>query len=98
MSAHPKDDALMDLVAANAGLQSGLPSPIDDAVRAAHPLPEGRWRKLDEVPYDFIRKRLSVLVSNEDRSLMVTKGASTMCCPSAPLLKCAKTGRPTCRL
>jgi Mg2+-importing ATPase len=33
------------------------------------------FRKLDEVPYDFIRKRLSILVAQEDACLMITKGA-----------------------
>ena len=33
------------------------------------------YQKLDEVPYDFIRKRLSVLVSKDNKNLMVTKGA-----------------------
>ena len=31
--------------------------------------------KLDEVPYDFIRKRLSILVSKDNKNLIVTKGA-----------------------
>ncbi len=30
---------------------------------------------MDEIPYDFIRKRLSILVSKNEGSLMVMKGA-----------------------
>jgi Mg2+-importing ATPase len=30
---------------------------------------------VDEVPYDFIRKRLSILISTDDKNLMITKGA-----------------------
>ena len=33
------------------------------------------YQKLDEVPYDFIRKRLSILVAQGDRRLTLTKGA-----------------------
>ena len=33
------------------------------------------YHKQDEIPYDFIRKRLSILVSHDDTNLMVTKGA-----------------------
>ena len=33
------------------------------------------YQKLDEVPYDFVRKRLSILVSTANGHLMVTKGA-----------------------
>jgi Mg2+-importing ATPase len=32
---------------------------------------------MDEVPYDFIRKRLSILVSKDNKHIMVTKGALT---------------------
>jgi Mg2+-importing ATPase len=34
-----------------------------------------RYQRLDEVPYDFIRKRLSVLISGENAHLIVTEGA-----------------------
>ena len=34
-------------------------------------------RKLDEIPYDFIRKRLSIAVTHGNDHLMVTKGALT---------------------
>ncbi|MFN6129791.1 MAG: cation transporting ATPase C-terminal domain-containing protein [Planctomycetota bacterium] len=37
---------------------------------------KSRFHKFDEVPYDFIRKRLSVVVECEDsKHLMITKGA-----------------------
>ena len=32
-------------------------------------------KRLDEIPYDFVRKRLSILVSNKDKRLIITKGA-----------------------
>jgi Mg2+-importing ATPase len=34
-----------------------------------------QYEKLDEIPYDFIRKRLSILVSKNGTNLMITKGA-----------------------
>ena len=34
-------------------------------------------RKQDEIPYDFLRKRLSIAVTHGDAHLMVTKGALT---------------------
>ena len=33
------------------------------------------YQKADEIPYDFLRKRLSILVAHDDTHLMVTKGA-----------------------
>ena len=58
----------------NASYQTGFTNPIDEAIRA-NKLDLSGYQKLDEVPYDFIRKRLSVLVSKDNKSLMVTKGA-----------------------
>jgi P-type Mg2+ transporter len=58
----------------NAYYQTGFTNPIDEAIRANH-LDLSGYTKLDEVPYDFIRKRLSILVSKGDTTLMVTKGA-----------------------
>lgn len=60
----------------NAVLQAGLPNPLDRAIAAA--VPEGAEPpppKLDEVPFDFTRKRLSVLVGGSAGPLLVTKGA-----------------------
>ena len=53
----------MHLAGLNAGLQTGFTNPIDDAILAAadRAAVTGR-RRLDELPYDFQRKRLRVLV------------------------------------
>ena len=58
----------------NASYQTGFTNPIDEAIRA-NKLDLSDYQKLDEVPYDFIRKRLSVLVFKDNKNLMVTKGA-----------------------
>lgn len=68
-------DALVAARAAlNAGLQTGFTNPLDAAVLARHQ-PDPGWRAVDEVPFDFERKRLSVLVDGPDGRLLVTKGA-----------------------
>jgi len=59
----------------NAGMQTGFANPIDAAVKAQPGLDLAGTRKLDEVPYDFVRKRLSILVQREGRNLLITKGA-----------------------
>jgi P-type Mg2+ transporter len=59
----------------NAVFETGLVNPIDEAIRSHHPFDLAGCTKLDEVPYDFVRKRLTVLVADHDRHLMVTKGA-----------------------
>jgi P-type Mg2+ transporter len=58
----------------NASFQSGFTNPIDEAICATK-LDLSGYHKLDEVPYDFNRKRLSILVSKGNTNLMVTKGA-----------------------
>jgi Mg2+-importing ATPase len=59
----------------NSFYESGFTNPIDEAVRKHHTFDLAGYAKLDEVPYDFLRKRLSILVSHGDGRLMVTKGA-----------------------
>lgn len=59
----------------NAYYQKGFKNPIDRAILAHNKLDVGEYKSLDEAPYDFIRKRLSVLVSKNGNSLMITKGA-----------------------
>lgn len=57
----------------NAGLQQGFANPLDDAIlQGAEPVDPAL--RVDEVPYDFERKRLSVLVAGPTPTL-VTKGA-----------------------
>jgi len=59
----------------NASYETGFMNPIDEAIRKYRPFDLSNFKKLDEIPYDFIRKRLSILVSKGDTHLMVTKGA-----------------------
>ena len=68
----------------NAFFETGLVNPIDEAIRTYRRFDLGDCRKLDEVPYDFIRKRLSVLVADKDRHVLITKGALARCSRSAP--------------
>jgi len=71
---------VMALAATNARLQTGLPNPLDEVIvaaaeRSATPIPPDT--KVDECPYDFSRKRMSIAV-HDARSgsyLTITKGA-----------------------
>lgn len=49
----------------NATYESGYLNPIDAAIRNDRPFDLAAYQKLDEVPYDFLRKRLSILVPLE---------------------------------
>ena len=46
-----------------------------EAILAAHPFDMAGWGKVDEVPFDFERRRLTVAVACGDTRLIVTKGA-----------------------
>ncbi len=64
----------------NARLQTGLSNPLDEAIQAHAELDVAGVRKLDEVPYDFVRKRLTVVVHHDGEGavpspLLITKGA-----------------------
>ena len=59
----------------NAFYESGFTNPIDEAIRTHRQFDLSGYRKADEIPYDFLRKRLSILVAHGDTHLMITKGA-----------------------
>ncbi len=59
----------------NASFESGYSNPIDEAIRIYRSLDILGCEKLYELPYDFLRKRLSILVAEGERRFIVTKGA-----------------------
>jgi len=59
----------------NALYETGFTNPIDEAIRASRKADLTGYQKTDEIPYDFLRKRLSILVAHDNTHLMVTKGA-----------------------
>ncbi|PKO62051.1 MAG: magnesium-translocating P-type ATPase [Betaproteobacteria bacterium HGW-Betaproteobacteria-18] len=59
----------------NSYFESGLKSPLDDAILAHEDLDVSGWRKIDEVPFDFERRRVSVLVERAAARRLVVKGA-----------------------
>src|SRR5574337_287236 len=59
----------------NAFYETGFTNPIDEAIRIHKKFDLSNCAKLDEVPYDFNRKRMTVLVSKENRHVMISKGA-----------------------
>jgi P-type Mg2+ transporter len=59
----------------NAFFETGFRNPVDEAIRKSAKFDLSGYQKLDEVPYDFSRKRLSILLSKGGENVMVTKGA-----------------------
>ena len=67
--------SVLELTACNAALQSGLVNPLDEAILATHKPDLSQIEKLGEVPFDFVRKRLSVLIRTPDGVRLIVKGA-----------------------
>lgn len=61
----------------NAFYETGFNNAIDEAIRNFRPFDNKDCAKLAEIPYDFYRKRLSMLVSDAGESVLITKGALT---------------------
>ena len=59
----------------NASYETGFTNPIDESIRQFKNIDISQYEKFDEVPYDFIRKRLSIVAGVNERHVMVTKGA-----------------------
>jgi len=70
-----KSEPVFRLAHLNASLQTGLANPLDEAITAQGNPGTAGITKLAEIPYDFIRKRLTVVVEENDQKLMITKGA-----------------------
>ena len=68
-------ERVLDLAWLNSHFQAGLRNPLDTAILASGPPRGAGWIKIDEVPFDFQRRRVSVLVGHDDRRMLITKGA-----------------------
>ena len=68
--------AILEIAAYNAALQTGLVNPLDEAIlqsRSADLIQINK--KLGEIPFDFVRKRLSVIIYDGKSRRLITKGA-----------------------
>lgn len=74
-AASPQANRVLLYAYLNAASESGYVNPIDAAIREYKTFDISGYQKLDEVPYDFNRKRLSILFKKENLHLIVTKGA-----------------------
>ncbi len=71
-----KDSArVLELAYLNSFFESGLRNPMDEAILEHRHIDTAGWHKIDEVPFDFERRRVSVLVENDGQRLLAVKGA-----------------------
>ena len=90
---HPAlDDADSDRVlmlgAVNAAFESGLKSPLDEALLAHDGADHARaWTKLDEHPFDFVLRRVAVLAERDGQRLIIVKGAPEAVLPLCTMVE-----------
>jgi Mg2+-importing ATPase len=81
LTGHPGADGadsrrVLELAAVNSSFESRMRNPLDEAIVAgARELPLAQWRGIAEVPFDFERRRVSVLAEHDGRRLLIVKGA-----------------------
>jgi Mg2+-importing ATPase len=59
----------------NSAFETGMKSPLDEAILSSAPFDMTDCRKVDEVPFDFERRRVSVLVDRGAERCLIVKGA-----------------------
>ena len=59
----------------NSHFQTGLKSPLDEAILKHKDIDTSKIQKIDEVPFDFIRRRVSVVMEREGQRFFIAKGA-----------------------
>jgi Mg2+-importing ATPase len=68
------NEDVLRFICLNSNFQADIKSPLDDAIlKHAHPA-IAEYEKVDEIPFDFNRKRLSVVVRRGGEHLLITKG------------------------
>ncbi|HEX5311991.1 magnesium-translocating P-type ATPase [Aquabacterium sp.] len=69
-------ERVLELAYLNSFFESGLKNPIDEAILAHAHLDVSGWTKVDEVPFDFERRCVSVLIDNGRERWLLVKGAA----------------------
>jgi Mg2+-importing ATPase len=68
------NDEVLRFVYLNSYFQTGIKSPLDDAILKHQRPAIVEYEKVDEIPFDFNRKRLSVVVRRGGEDFLITKG------------------------
>jgi Mg2+-importing ATPase len=80
-----EDDDVLRLAYINSYYQTGLKNILDRAVLKHGKLPVTQYKKIDEIPFDFSRKMMSVVVAVDGKHKLITKGA-----PEEVFKRCTK--------
>jgi len=82
------------LAVLNSLYETGIRSPLDTAILAASPPDTQAYAKVDEIPFDFERRRLSIVVESPGGRLLIAKGAPESILQGATAYEVAGTSTP----
>lgn len=66
---------VFELAYLTSAFQTGITNPLDQAILEKEELSIEQYGKIDEIPFDFERKRMSVVVAAGKDAWLITKGA-----------------------
>ena len=69
------DDKVLLYSYLNSFYQTGLKSPMDEAILVHEKMDISNYQKIDEVPFDFVRRCVSVVVESDRQRYFISKGA-----------------------
>ena len=83
------------LASVNSRFETGIRSPLDAAILKETQVDAAGYRKIDEIPFDFERRRLSIVVDDPDgHRLLIAKGApEPIIARAAAVEVCGSTAR-----
>ena len=67
---------VLDSIYLNSYFEASIKSPMDEAILRHELIDIGGYGKIDEIPFDFNRKILSVVVEENKRRILISKGAA----------------------
>lgn len=70
-----EDDSVLQLAYISSFYQTGLKNILDKAILEHEEIEISHYKKIDEIPFDFSRKMMSVIVGSQNVHTVITKGA-----------------------
>jgi Mg2+-importing ATPase len=68
-------DAVFVAAYVNSLLSGSFKSPLDSAIKDFKSIDINIYKKIDEIPFDFVRRRDSIVVEKDGEHMMIVKGA-----------------------
>jgi Mg2+-importing ATPase len=78
----------------NSSYETGIKSPLDEAILRYGNVDISGYSKAGEIPFDFERRCLSVIVRHDDELLLITKGAPESVLPLCSAYEASGEGKP----